>query len=433
MSGSKILIVILAVVVIAAIAVGAWFIFGKNKTGETATEVEGPPDLPVPTVVGTPRPTDPGMEGGGGDPTPTATLSIVATAQAAVEDQGIDLEDPPSMQELLDKYPELAELIQNLDLGADQEQLEKVYNQLLALYEKEGLDGLHQFMLETGLLDALNLDSAYLDFVLAYEEGGEEAARELARQRGLLTKDDELRMVLILDTEDTSVLDPQLELLEARILDAYKNEVEVAIPLDKLMEMGSSQDSLLQLVALIQNEHVVGARAPELIVPGAMPARDEGPGVTGAEAWHAAGLTGAGVKVGIIDPDGFQGFLNLLGNELPSSDHVWISSDTDQNFLNNDTGPHGTACAEVVHEMAPGADLYLAYSAGTDRGLGRAIDWLLSNDVDIISYSGRQPGGGDGRHRPRRRADPAGDQPRRPVGQLVGQLCRGASHHDLYR
>ena len=44
-------------------------------------------------------------------------------------------------------------------------------------------------------------------------------------------------------------------------------------------------------------------------------------GLQGAPAWHSAGFTGAGVKVGIIDA-GFTGLTSRMGNELPASVHV---------------------------------------------------------------------------------------------------------------
>jgi hypothetical protein len=44
---------------------------------------------------------------------------------------------------------------------------------------------------------------------------------------------------------------------------------------------------------------------------------------TGALAWHQAGFTGKGVKVGVLDL-GFDGYQNLLGKTLP--DQVTVKS-----------------------------------------------------------------------------------------------------------
>jgi subtilisin family serine protease len=48
---------------------------------------------------------------------------------------------------------------------------------------------------------------------------------------------------------------------------------------------------------------------------------------------------------------------------------------------------HGTACAEIVHEMAPDAELIFAWYDGSDAAMGEAVDWLMSQGVNIISNS----------------------------------------------
>ncbi len=63
------------------------------------------------------------------------------------------------------------------------------------------------------------------------------------------------------------------------------------------------------------------------------------------------------------------------------------------------TTEHGTACAEVIHDIAPGAALYLA-KVGTDLDLAEAVGWLIGQQVDIISTSlglyNATPGDGTG-------------------------------------
>jgi len=67
--------------------------------------------------------------------------------------------------------------------------------------------------------------------------------------------------------------------------------------------------------------------------------------------WHDLGVTGAGVRVAILDV-GFDGYEDLLGSELPSSVETF--------FLGDYTATeHGTAVAEVIHDIAPDASLTL--------------------------------------------------------------------------
>ncbi|MDH7507619.1 MAG: PKD domain-containing protein, partial [Candidatus Thermoplasmatota archaeon] len=51
-----------------------------------------------------------------------------------------------------------------------------------------------------------------------------------------------------------------------------------------------------------------------------------------------------------------------------------------------DGGPHGTACAEIILDVAPQANLYL-YSCGTISEFSNAVNRALSKNVNIISCS----------------------------------------------
>ncbi|UCG23397.1 MAG: S8 family serine peptidase [Chloroflexota bacterium] len=373
---------------LALVFAGGWLLIaGCDNTKETQIDNVAPAK-PPPAVLSTPEATDPGSIGGeeeAAQPTPAPEIVLPAGTDAPAP--GPDLTAPPSFEELLDRYPELAELQKNMDL-TNRDQLKTAYRHMLQLYRQEGLAGLQVFMRGSGLLEALNLDTNYIDFVIAYEEGGIASAEQLARERRLLTADDELRLVLILDTDDASLIEPQVVAVGGRILLQFENEVEIGIPLDRLVELATSEEALAQLVKLAHLEHVISVRAPDY-TPANQQTTEQNEGVskTQADIWHASGLTGKDMKVGIIDPDGFGGYQTLLGNTLPGEERVHISPDFTRAFLNDRTDVHGTACAEVVHAMAPEATLYLAYTAGTYQGLGRAVDWLLANEVDIISYS----------------------------------------------
>lgn len=373
--------------VCALVLVGAllgWWVIGRNRQGEPATDTGVQPGAPLPTILGTPTPENPNVAGEDDQPEAASTPQLQGTLPALGD---LMLETPPSFEELLARYPELAELVQNMDLSsAEEAQLQILYGHLLALYEKEGLEGLQAFMVGSGLLEALNLDPTYLDFVLAYETGGPEAAEALARERQLVTENDELRIILILDTEDSAAVEAELKtLLSARVLQKSGHELEVGIPLETLKVLGSSQQALIRIVKMANLEHVIGVRAPEIFLPNMSPASREGPKVTGVAAWHTQGMTGSGIRVGIIDPE-FGGFLDLAGDTLPPQSAIVTFQQAET--LNAMYGQHGTACAEIVHAMAPDAQLYLARLDGDFAiGLRKAVDWLLQNDVKIISMS----------------------------------------------
>ncbi len=102
----------------------------------------------------------------------------------------------------------------------------------------------------------------------------------------------------------------------------------------------------------------------------------------GAGDWQMNGFTGQGMKVGIIDA-GFSGYVDLLGTALPAMVEV------KQNGSSSDfsSSKHGTACAEIVHDLAPDAALFLVNVADLEVDFVTAVNWLQSKGVAVISSS----------------------------------------------
>lgn len=122
---------------------------------------------------------------------------------------------------------------------------------------------------------------------------------------------------------------------------------------------------------------------------------------TKVAAWHAAGFTGVGIRIGIIDAfhSPYWDPVQFAG-EVPSPSgtfcringaacSVWSGGAA--------IGWHGVAVAEIVHEMAPDARLYLA-TASSRSDLQAVVNYFISQGVDIISRSQTAPydGPGDG-------------------------------------
>jgi hypothetical protein len=123
---------------------------------------------------------------------------------------------------------------------------------------------------------------------------------------------------------------------------------------------------------------------------------------TNASTWHAAGQVGNGVKVGIID--GFsQAHWNAARNagEVPAEAGTFcIFNGAACNALGGGDGSHGSAVAEVIHEMAPGASLYLAFACCAAADLQAAVNYFAGQGVRVISRSQTSefdgPGNGTG-------------------------------------
>ena len=111
----------------------------------------------------------------------------------------------------------------------------------------------------------------------------------------------------------------------------------------------------------------------------------EGVRITKADALQAAGITGQGVKVGILD-FGFRRYSALVqAGEVPRAKAQRAFNTSGR--VEADT-VHGTGCAEIIADMAPNAELYLAAVNGQAGQIVAAGQWLASQGVDIVNFSG---------------------------------------------
>ena len=114
-------------------------------------------------------------------------------------------------------------------------------------------------------------------------------------------------------------------------------------------------------------------------------ATSEGLAALASEDWHNAGQRGGGVKIAIID-GGFLGYPGLLGSDLPASVTAKNFVDGESDDKVNGGSVHGTACAEIVYDIAPDAQFYLIKVA-TNHDLQEAVNYAISQGVDVISTS----------------------------------------------
>ena len=135
----------------------------------------------------------------------------------------------------------------------------------------------------------------------------------------------------------------------------------------------------------------------------------DGPAVHGSQAWNAAGFSGQGVKVGIIDD--FKGLSSLMGTEVPSTVVARCYTDIGvftQNLADCEQVPpvsvpfpecldaaqrralssaeHGTIVAESLLDIAPGVSLYIA-NPSSQGDMQEAVEWMASQGVSVINFS----------------------------------------------
>jgi subtilisin family serine protease len=94
--------------------------------------------------------------------------------------------------------------------------------------------------------------------------------------------------------------------------------------------------------------------------------------------WTAQGLDGKGVTIAVLDL-GFGGLDELLGDELPEEVPAW--EDGVGSGLT-----HGTAVCEILHDIAPGADLVI-YPFRTEASFIAGLEAAEADGADIVSAS----------------------------------------------
>jgi len=100
-----------------------------------------------------------------------------------------------------------------------------------------------------------------------------------------------------------------------------------------------------------------------------------------ADSLNSLGFNGSDVKIAVLDL-GFQGCTRVFGTELPSD--LITRSFHSQGI--EAWEEHGVACAEIVYIIAPAAQLCLV-NFETSLDVTDAVDWFITQEVDIISFS----------------------------------------------
>lgn len=188
---------------------------------------------------------------------------------------------------------------------------------------------------------------------------------EAARQQPALL---DTRITLILEADPSTALTAQIAAHHGTQRYRHRRLHEIEIPLGRLAMLLDALPG--DVVARLPYPHEA------LAVTG------QGVALTGAADMHGLQNSGQGVSIGIID----LGFANLsaaqASGDLPSN--LTITDYTGTGVTTGTT--HGTSVAEIAHEMAPGATLYLAKVA-TDVQLAQAASDMAAAGVRVINHS----------------------------------------------
>ena len=230
------------------------------------------------------------------------------------------------------------------------------------------------------------MGSSLSQLLAAGQRGGPTGAQAFAATHLMVVDEAGVQVEILTTPEAVPDLIKAIEASGGQYQGHYKDLVQALVPIDSVEALAARPDVLY--VREPQRAVADDTAAPS--GPADVAAvTSEGVAVSNALAWHSAGYTGEGVRVAVFD-SGFKGYTGLLGKELPDAvktyDHVGDGMGTN---------PHGTAVAEVVHDMAPDAMLSL-HRVDTAVDLGQAVDQAAADGAEVISMSLSWNSGGPG-------------------------------------
>ena len=128
----------------------------------------------------------------------------------------------------------------------------------------------------------------------------------------------------------------------------------------------------------------------------------------GVEPWHRASCLGGGIKVAVLD-SGFRGYKKFLGDVLPAN--LQVHSFRHDGNLEAKDSQHGILCGEVVHALAPDAEILFAnWEPDEPETFLEAVRWARKEGARIATCSVIMPCWSDG--------DGGGDVHRKLAGLL---------------
>jgi len=215
--------------------------------------------------------------------------------------------------------------------------------------------------------------SCLKELEIEYEKGPM-AGRRFARSRNIKIKDPDKITMFLINEPGTTVDETELQALGCKIIKRAGHVSKVRTPISMLTAIADTVEGISFM------------KLPDRLIPADV--ESQGVDLTSASAYHSSGYTGSGVKVAVIDV-GFKDLSFAISNgDLP--DTVIKVDCTGASCVSagfsSETEEHGTAVAEIVYDMAPGATLYLLKVYDTSD-LWDAKNYAINHGIDIINHS----------------------------------------------
>ena len=216
------------------------------------------------------------------------------------------------------------------------------------------------------------MDSCLVELEKEYEKGTI-AAQVFAQRKNIKIDNQDKITAYLISEPETNVDVMSLRALGAEIIKSADNVMKVKAPINMLTTIADN----VKGVSFI--------KMPDKLIP--VDVQSQGVDLTAASSYHSGGYTGSGVKVAIIDV-GFADLSSAISDgELPNDvEKVDCTVGCVATDFALETEKHGTAVAEIVYDVAPGAQLYLIKVADT-LDLLDAKNYSINNGIEIINHS----------------------------------------------
>jgi hypothetical protein len=207
----------------------------------------------------------------------------------------------------------------------------------------------------------------------AFGQGGAAGAQATAQAHGLTARTSG-RIAVILEPNGglgaSSINIDEVVRRGGQIDAVSRSFMRVLVPYGSLQSLAGHPDVKIARVATPAVESSMGSNVSESV------------DLTGADGMQLSGVTGAGVRVAVVDL-GFAGLSDAISaGELPGGT---IAVDFSGTGIEADTA-HGVGVAEHVMDMAPDVELY-CIKVSDEVDLQNAADYCRINGISVANHS----------------------------------------------
>lgn len=114
------------------------------------------------------------------------------------------------------------------------------------------------------------VDEVFLRLLVIYQAQGLDAARQFARDQGLMTPKEDVRVTLVLDSDDPAVVDGTalaVGRMGGQVTATFGNQIELVVPVRTAMEYGRAANAQSFFADLADFSHVKDIRRTPLAQP----------------------------------------------------------------------------------------------------------------------------------------------------------------------